>query len=58
MINQYIGYHHPHLDVNLGMARLGKDYITEVGYTPRPGVYTVYRPVTIIFNPKNVQNSG
>lgn len=53
MINQYIGYHHPHLDINLGMARLGKDYNTEVGYTPRPGVYTLYRPVTFIFNPKN-----
>lgn len=53
MINQYVGYHHPHLDINLGVARLGKDYTTEVGYTPRPGVYNVYRPITIIFNPKN-----
>ena len=53
MINQYVGYHHPHLDINLGVARLGKDYTTEVGYTPRPGVYNVYRPITVILNPKN-----
>ncbi|MFN8429694.1 MAG: DUF5916 domain-containing protein [Spirosomataceae bacterium] len=52
-INQYIGYHHPHLDVNLGVARIGKDFQSEVGFTPRTGVYTVYRPITIILNPKN-----
>lgn len=52
-VNQYIGYHHPHIDVNLGVARIGKDYNTEVGYTPRTGIYTVYRPINLIFNPKN-----
>ncbi|MCP9762393.1 DUF5916 domain-containing protein [Lacihabitans soyangensis] len=53
MINQYIGYHHPNLDINFGVARLGKDYNTEVGFTPRPGVYNVFRPIMLIFNPKN-----
>jgi Domain of unknown function (DUF5916) len=52
-LSQYVGYHHPHLDINLGMARIGKDFNTEVGFTPRTGVYTLYRPITFIFNPKN-----
>ncbi|MFC3811235.1 DUF5916 domain-containing protein [Lacihabitans lacunae] len=52
-INQYIGYHHPNVDINLGMARIGKDYKSEMGFTPRNGVYTLYRPINFILNPKN-----
>jgi Domain of unknown function (DUF5916)/Carbohydrate family 9 binding domain-like len=53
IINNYIGFHGKHLSIDLGMARIGKNYNTEVGYTPRRGIYTLYRPISVIFNPKN-----
>jgi hypothetical protein len=52
-INQFVGFHHPNVDINLGVARIGKDFNSEVGFTPRNGVYTVFRPITLIRNPKN-----
>lgn len=49
----YMGYHHPNIDVNLGLVRIGKDYRAEMGYVPRRGIINVYRPVTLILNPRN-----
>ncbi len=49
---QYVGYHHPHVDLNLGLQRVGKNFNAETGYVPRKGVYQLFRPIKIILNPK------
>lgn len=49
----YMGYHHPNLDLNFGYVRIGQNYNAETGYVPRPGVNNFYRPINLIFNPKN-----
>jgi Domain of unknown function (DUF5916) len=52
-ILQYIGYHHPNINIDFALSRIGKDYNTEVGFTPRPGVMSLFRPIQFILNPKN-----
>lgn len=47
----FMGFHHPHLDLNLGITRIGKDYKADVGFVPRIGTYSVYWPAKIILNP-------
>ncbi|MFN3851032.1 MAG: DUF5916 domain-containing protein [Spirosomataceae bacterium] len=49
----YMGYHHPNIDLNLGLQRIGENYRADVGFVPRTGIYQVFRPQTIILNPKN-----
>lgn len=56
-VGQYIGYHHPNIDLNLGVNRIGQDFVAETGFVPRRGVITVFRPATLILNPKNDQIS-
>ncbi len=53
IINNYIGFHDKHISIDVGGARIGENYNTEVGYTPRRGIYTLYRNVGFTFNPKN-----
>ena len=53
IINNYIGFHDKHINIDIGGARIGENYNTEVGFTPRRGVYTLYRNFGFIFNPKN-----
>lgn len=52
-IAHYMGYHHPNIDLNLGLGRIGKDFQAEMGFVPRKGVYSVFRPAKLILNPKN-----
>ncbi|CAH0996562.1 hypothetical protein EMA8858_02694 [Emticicia aquatica] len=49
----FMGYHHPHVDVNLGVERIGENFRAEVGYVPRTGIWQIYRPAKIILNPKS-----
>lgn len=49
----FMGYHHPNIDLNLGLQRIGENYQAEVGFVPRTGVYQLYRPFAIVFNPKS-----
>ncbi len=49
----YMGYHHPNLDLNLGLVRIGENYAAETGFVPRTGLYNLYRPATVILNPVN-----
>lgn len=49
----FMGYHHPHLDVNLGVERIGENFRADVGYVPRTGIWQIYRPANIILNPKS-----
>jgi len=48
----YMGYHHPNVDINLGMTRIGENYRAETGFVPRRGLYNLFRPVSLILNPK------
>ncbi len=52
-LGQYIGYHHPNIDLNLGVNRVGRDFVAETGFVPRTGVISVFRPASLILNPKN-----
>lgn len=49
----YMGYNHPNVEVGFGVLRIGENYKTEVGYVPRTGIYEIYRPITLIKNPKS-----
>jgi hypothetical protein len=49
----FMGYHHPHLDINLGLERIGENFRADVGFVPRTGIWQIYRPATIILNPKS-----
>jgi Domain of unknown function (DUF5916) len=53
MINSYIGFHDRRISIDFGVTRIGENYNTEVGYTPRNGIYTVYRNWSLFFYPKN-----
>lgn len=50
---QYMGYNHPNIEVGLGAIRIGENYRADMGYVPRAGIWEVYRPVTLIKNPKS-----
>ncbi|MGL4632850.1 MAG: DUF5916 domain-containing protein, partial [Leadbetterella sp.] len=52
ILGKYIGYHHPNIDLNLGFQRIGKNYNPEIGFLPRKGIYSIYRPVEFTYNPK------
>lgn len=52
-IAHFMGYHHPNIDLNLGVVRIGENYNAETGYVPRTGVWNLYRPLAFILNPKN-----
>jgi hypothetical protein len=52
-VAHFTGYHHPNIDLNLGAVRIGKDYRAEMGYVPRTGIINLYRPATLILNPRN-----
>ncbi|AFK02550.1 hypothetical protein Emtol_1401 [Emticicia oligotrophica DSM 17448] len=49
----FMGYHHPHIDLNLGVQRIGQNYRADVGFVPRTGIWQIYRPANIILNPKS-----
>ena len=49
----FMGYHHPHVDLNLGVQRIGENYRADVGFVPRTGIWQFYRPANIILNPKS-----
>ena len=49
----FMGYHHPNVDVNLGVQRIGQNYRADVGFVPRTGIWQIYRPAKIILNPKS-----
>lgn len=51
-IGQYIGYHHPNIDLNFAISRIGENYQAEVGYVPRNGIYSLFRPYKLILNPR------
>lgn len=48
----YMGYHHPNIDVNLGISRIGKNYTSDMGFVPRNGILSIYCPWKITLNPK------
>ncbi|WP_435357297.1 DUF5916 domain-containing protein [Emticicia sp. SJ17W-69] len=52
-IAHFMGYNHPHLELNLGLQRIGENFRADVGFVPRTGIWQIYRPFTIILNPKN-----
>lgn len=49
----YMGYHHPNIDLNLGVQRIGENYRADAGFVPRTGIYQIYRPVSFTLNPKS-----
>jgi hypothetical protein len=49
----FMGYHHPNIDLNLGVQRIGENFRTDVGFVPRTGIWQIYRPANIILNPKS-----
>jgi hypothetical protein len=49
----FMGYSHPNLELNLGVQRIGENYHADVGFVPRTGIWQIYRPATIILNPKS-----
>ena len=49
----FMGYHHPHLNINLGVQRIGENFRADVGFVPRRGIWQIYRPAQIILNPKS-----
>lgn len=49
----YMGYHHPHVDLNFGLERIGENFRADVGFVPRTGIWQTFRPVNIILNPKS-----
>lgn len=49
----YMGYNHPNLEIGLGALRIGENYRSDVGYVPRNGIWEIYRPLTLIRNPKS-----
>ncbi|WP_259016894.1 carbohydrate binding family 9 domain-containing protein [Emticicia fluvialis] len=49
----FMGYHHPNIDLNFGVQRIGKNYRADVGFVPRMGIWQLFRPVTVILNPKS-----
>ncbi|WP_394990974.1 DUF5916 domain-containing protein [Emticicia sp.] len=51
----FMGYHHPHLNINLGVQRIGENFRADVGFVPRRGIWQIYRPAQIILNPKSKQ---
>ncbi len=53
----YMGYHHPNIDLNLGMQRIGENYRADMGFVPRTGIYQLYRPILFTLNPKSKQIS-
>lgn len=52
-IAHYMGFHHPNVDINLGMMRIGENFEAETGFVPRTGIYQLYRPSRVMFYPKN-----
>ncbi len=48
----YIGYHHPNIDLNLGYNRVGKNYTADLGFVPRTGVQSLYMPLEFALYPK------
>lgn len=51
----FMGYSHPNVELNLGVQRIGENYRADVGFVPRTGIWQIYRPATIILNPKSKQ---
>lgn len=49
----YIGYNHPNVELNLGVSRVGENYNPEVGFVPRRGYLSIFRPQTLTHFPKN-----
>jgi hypothetical protein len=49
----YMGYHHPHVDLNFGLERIGENFRADVGFVPRTGIWQTFRPANIILNPKS-----
>lgn len=49
----YMGYHHPNVDLNFGVVRVGENYNPETGFVPRRGIISLYRPMKFVLNPKN-----
>ena len=49
----FMGYHHPNVDLNLGMQRIGENYRADMGFVPRTGIYQIYRPLMLTLNPKS-----
>lgn len=49
----FMGYHHPHIDLNFGVQRIGENYRADVGFVPRTGIWQLYRPANIVLNPKS-----
>ncbi|MCU0325702.1 MAG: carbohydrate binding family 9 domain-containing protein [Spirosomaceae bacterium] len=50
---QYVGYHHPNIDLNFALQRIGKNYVADIGFVPRRGIVQTFRPMSLILNPKN-----
>jgi hypothetical protein len=49
----FMGYHHPNLDINFGVQRIGENFRADVGFVPRTGIWQTFRPLNIILNPKS-----
>ncbi|MFB0947794.1 MAG: DUF5916 domain-containing protein [Spirosomataceae bacterium] len=52
-IAHYMGYHHPNIDLNLGVSRVGENFNAETGFVPRRGVISIFRPIKLTLNPKS-----
>lgn len=49
----YVGYNHPNIELNLGVSRIGENFNPEVGFVPRKGYLSIFRPQTFTLYPKN-----
>lgn len=49
----YVGYNSPNVELNLGVSKVGKNYNPEVGFVPRRGYISLFRPQTFTLFPKN-----
>ena len=48
----YMGFHHPNIDLNLGLSKVGENYNAEMGFVPRNGIFSIYMPAELRINPK------
>lgn len=53
----YVGYNSPNVELNLGVSKVGQNYNPEVGFVPRRGYVSVFRPQKFTLFPKKASIS-
>ncbi len=57
IVAHYMGYHHPNIDLNFGVSRVGENYNADMGFVPRTGITSLYWPLDFKLNPKKANIS-